>query len=332
MSTNTSRPDKTDGTNLSNDDAEQPVIDQLKAAIRGPDAQCGNSPVAVIAYAERQSTADFREAADALKRLLDRGDVVRTDGGLQLVETDGGVPKGDLTASPHPTTCTRFQLDQLAAIAQLQATETVTSGAAIRDHLEAYLGAEVLPARIYQNLDDLADAGLLERTQYDGRTYEYALTAAGHACLHERIQWLADQAGRRVVDVNPDPDGDGDGDGDAPDTHSDGGTPIRSDGGRDRRFRRDVVVGRVLSQSQSNPSSQLIVDPSLRPDGGPPTAETPIDRHEAERHARQAAQSLDQWSRAARLDLLAILQAETPVILPVETERLSTHRTGGPQR
>jgi hypothetical protein len=95
MSTNASRPDKTDGTNLPNDDAEQPVNNQLKAAIRGPDAKCGNGPAAVIAYAERHTTADFREAADALKQLLNRGDVVRTERGLQLVETDGGVPEGD---------------------------------------------------------------------------------------------------------------------------------------------------------------------------------------------------------------------------------------------
>jgi hypothetical protein len=95
MSTNTSRPDKSDGTNFSNDDAEQPVINQLKAAIRGPDAKCGTGPAAVIAYAERHTTADFSEAAEKLTRILDRGDVVRTERGLELVETDGGVPKGD---------------------------------------------------------------------------------------------------------------------------------------------------------------------------------------------------------------------------------------------
>jgi DNA-binding PadR family transcriptional regulator len=198
MSTNTPRPDKSDGTDLSNDDSEQPVINQLKAAIRGPDAQCGTSPAAVIAYAERQSTADFREAADALKRMQDRGDVVRTERGLQLVETDGGVAEGD--SSTHPTTCTRFQLDQLAAIAHLEATDTVCSGAAIKAQLQTYLGEEILPARIYQNLDDLLEAGLLECTQHDGRTHEYALTTAGRACLHERIQWLADQAALRLVD------------------------------------------------------------------------------------------------------------------------------------
>jgi DNA-binding PadR family transcriptional regulator len=435
--------DKSDGTDLSNGDSEQPVIDQLKAAIRGPDAQCGNSPVAVIAYAERQSTADYREAADALKQLLNRGDVVRTERGLQLVETDGGVAEGDSTDSTHPTSCTRFQLDQLAAIAHLEATDTVCSGAAIREHLEPYLDEEIQPARIYQNLDDLVDAGLLERTQHDGRTYEYTLTTAGRACLYECIQWLADQAGLRVVD------GDRDHDGDAPDTHPDGGATIRTDGGRDRVHRRDAVVDRVLSRFRPNPSTQISVDsgdgaetdggrngefcaacthrvardertthdglvyhqqcapdkaechadggeietdwrltcldcdfeqelttashprdgppdivrdrvtthkhatdeshivrvagrradhdrggddtpdPSLLTDGGPTAlTETPVTRVEAERRARQAARALDQWSRVARLDLLTILQAETPVQLPVDTERL-TMSTGG---
>jgi len=319
MSTNTARPDKSDGTALSNDDAEQPVIDQLKAAIRGPDAKCGNGPAAVIAYAERQSTADFREAADMLKRLLDRGDVVRVDGRLQLVETDGGVPEGDLTDSPHPTTCTRFQLDQLAAIAYLQTTDTICSGAAIREHLEPYLDAKILPARIYQNLDDLVDSGLLERTQHDGRTYEYALTGAGRTCLSERVQWLADQAGLRVVDGDC-------ADTEDPDTHSDGGAPIRTDGGRDRPRRRDAIVDRVLSRCCSNPSTQISVESSPRTDGGPPTTETPTDRVEAERHARQAARTLDQWARIARCDLLAIIADETSV--PLETPR----QTGGGDR
>lgn len=45
----------------------------------------------------------------------------------------------------------------------------------------------------------------------------------------------------------------------------------------------------------------------LRTDGGD------VGRIEAERRARQAAQALDQWSQAARLDLLEIVREETPV-------------------
>jgi hypothetical protein len=71
----------------------------------------------------------------------------------------------------------------------------------------------------------------------------------------------------------------------------------------------------------------------MLPDGGPESSPArSLTRIEAERHARQAARALDTWSRAARLDLLAILQAETPVAFPVDAERLTTHRTGGSQR
>jgi hypothetical protein len=83
MSTNASRPDKTDGTDLPNLDSVQTVFEYLETAIRGPDAQCGNGPAAVLAYAERHTTADFVEVADALERLIDRGDVARLDGRLE---------------------------------------------------------------------------------------------------------------------------------------------------------------------------------------------------------------------------------------------------------
>jgi hypothetical protein len=88
MSTNTSRPDKSDGTDLP--ECGQTIFERIKEAIRGPDAKCGNGPAAVIAYAERQTTADFVEAADALERMIDCGDVVRVDDRLEVVETDGG--------------------------------------------------------------------------------------------------------------------------------------------------------------------------------------------------------------------------------------------------
>jgi len=94
MSTNTSRPDKSDGTDLP--ECGQTIFERIEEAISGPDAQCGNGPAAVIAYAERQTTADFVEAADALKRMIARGDVVRVDGRLEVVETDGSCE----TASP----------------------------------------------------------------------------------------------------------------------------------------------------------------------------------------------------------------------------------------
>jgi len=51
----------------------------------------------------------------------------------------------------------------------------------------------------------------------------------------------------------------------------------------------------------------------LATDGGCQTAQTTTHRAEAERRARQAARSLDYWSREARLDLVELVQEETPV-------------------
>ncbi|WP_338740360.1 hypothetical protein [Haloplanus salilacus] len=129
-----------------------------------------------------------------------------TGGNNNTAPTDADAPT-ERRDDVHATTVTRFQLDQLAAIAHLQATDTVTSGAAIKTYLQLYFDEELPGARIYQNLDGLVDAGILERTQHDGRTHEYALTGAGQACLRDRIQWLADQAGLRVVDADASTDG-----------------------------------------------------------------------------------------------------------------------------
>lgn len=56
-------------------------------------------------------------------------------------------------------------------------------------------------------------------------------------------------------------------------------------------------------------------DPTPATDGGYETTQTATAtrRAEAERRARQAARTLDHWSRVARLDLVAIVQEETPV-------------------
>ena len=83
MSTNASRPDKTDGTTRPTADSRRTVRNSLEQAIRGPDAQCGNPPAAVIAYAQRHTTAAFPDVTATLQRLVDRGDVARNDDRLE---------------------------------------------------------------------------------------------------------------------------------------------------------------------------------------------------------------------------------------------------------
>jgi len=116
---------------------------------------------------------------------------------------DGGVSVHDLTG---------FQRDLLWTILDLQsdpATER-TYGLALKEELERQYENEIFHGRLYPNLDELVEYGLVEKQELDRRTNEYRLTGAGRALL-------VDVAGRRerVLDRARDK------------------TPARADGGRD---------------------------------------------------------------------------------------------------
>jgi len=60
-------------------------------------------------------------------------------------------------------------------------------GLAIKEDLEEMYGEEVNHGRLYPNLDDLVDAGLIEKSERDKRTNEYSLTDRGaEAITHLR--------------------------------------------------------------------------------------------------------------------------------------------------
>lgn len=124
----------------------------------------------------------------------DRTHAHPADEGVELLEADdiiladGGTTWTDLTA---------FQRDTLETIATLEATDETSYGLAIKRHLKADYG-EVNHGRLYPNLDDLIERGLLEKTQLDRRTNEYRLTDAGRALLKNRARDLADTCGLTV--------------------------------------------------------------------------------------------------------------------------------------
>jgi DNA-binding PadR family transcriptional regulator len=96
---------------------------------------------------------------------------------------DGGVSVHDLTG---------FQRDLLWTILDLQsdpATEQ-TYGLALKEELERQYENEIFHGRLYPNLDELVEEGLVEKQELDRRTNEYRLTGAGRALLE-------DVAGRR---------------------------------------------------------------------------------------------------------------------------------------
>jgi len=79
---------------------------------------------------------------------------------------------------------TAFQQNILAILA-----EEARYGLAIKRELEAYYDAEVNHGRLYPNLDDLVDMGLVEKSELDKRTNQYALTEEGHAAVLEQFRW-----------------------------------------------------------------------------------------------------------------------------------------------
>jgi DNA-binding PadR family transcriptional regulator len=79
---------------------------------------------------------------------------------------------------------TAFQQTILTVLA-----EEARYGLAIKRELENYYGTDVNHGRLYPNLDDLVQDGLVEKSELDKRTNEYALTDAGYEALLADIEW-----------------------------------------------------------------------------------------------------------------------------------------------
>jgi PadR family transcriptional regulator PadR len=82
---------------------------------------------------------------------------------------------------------TGFQRDLLVVIAGLDEPH----GLAVKEELEEYYGTEVTHGRLYPNLDELVEKGLVEKGQKDRRTNVYHLTQRGRRELDARQEWEA---------------------------------------------------------------------------------------------------------------------------------------------
>ncbi|MFC6962941.1 PadR family transcriptional regulator [Halocatena marina] len=91
---------------------------------------------------------------------------------------------GDSKSSIAPE-LTAFQQRILAILA-----EEARYGLAIKRELEQYYGSEVNHGRLYPNLDDLVEMGLVEKSELDKRTNEYALTEDGHDAIITQLSWV----------------------------------------------------------------------------------------------------------------------------------------------
>ncbi|MFC7226040.1 PadR family transcriptional regulator [Salinirubellus salinus] len=80
---------------------------------------------------------------------------------------------------------TAFQQNILVILA-----EEARYGLAIKRELEEYYGEEVNHGRLYPNLDDLVEMGLVEKSELDKRTNQYALTDDGEAAVLGQLEWI----------------------------------------------------------------------------------------------------------------------------------------------
>lgn len=86
---------------------------------------------------------------------------------------------------------TAFQRDALEAIAHIEQRPAECYGLAIKRALEARYDEKVNHGRLYPNLDDLVDRGLVQKGRLDRRTNEYLLTSEAWTLLEERADSLA---------------------------------------------------------------------------------------------------------------------------------------------
>jgi DNA-binding PadR family transcriptional regulator len=85
------------------------------------------------------------------------------------------------------TDLTGFQRDLLFVLAGNDRVK----GTEIMNTLRETQSRELLPSRVYTNLDELAESGLINKGQRDGRTNYYELTEAGVDSVRRRLEWQA---------------------------------------------------------------------------------------------------------------------------------------------
>lgn len=121
---------------------------------------------------------------------------VRTDGAGQVVSSDVQNGGNKATATSHEPDLTAFQQQCLIAVAGLHnANGYYPKGTAIKHRLEQFYPKEVNHGRLYPNLDELQERGLVEKRERDRRTNEYHLTDDGKAVLEDRLKRLENAVG-----------------------------------------------------------------------------------------------------------------------------------------
>jgi DNA-binding PadR family transcriptional regulator len=98
------------------------------------------------------------------------------------------MPEAHQAHSTASRDLTAFQKNILAVLAN-----EPRYGLAVKSELEDYYGEEVNHGRLYPNLDDLVNKGLVEKSELDKRTNQYALTDAGLDAVVGDLAWVLSQ-------------------------------------------------------------------------------------------------------------------------------------------
>lgn len=107
------------------------------------------------------------------------------------MSTDSTQPTTETTSTIDHTDLTAFQVDVLAVAARLESAIDEVYGLAIKRGLEDIHGEEINHGRLYPNLDELTDAGLVEKGEIDARTNSYRVTERGFRLLQQRRDHLS---------------------------------------------------------------------------------------------------------------------------------------------
>lgn len=93
---------------------------------------------------------------------------------------------------------TSFQRDLLYCAASLDDPY----GLEIGREIEQYLSLELNNGRLYQNLNTLAEKGLINKKQKDERTYLYTVTSEAEEIIENRQQWENRKLEEAEIEVN----------------------------------------------------------------------------------------------------------------------------------
>ncbi|MFB6180007.1 MAG: PadR family transcriptional regulator [Halorientalis sp.] len=98
----------------------------------------------------------------------------------------------DTKAEVQYANLSAFQRDILLVLLRLEHSDEDSYGLAIKRRLESRYDSEVNHGRLYPNLDELIEMGLVERGQIDKRTNRYTLTDAGRDLLQSHLAEVAE--------------------------------------------------------------------------------------------------------------------------------------------